>query len=352
MTPTKRSLSAGVALGIVLALGAAGCTTHGHGFPASGGAAGSAGAGGTGGVGADGGAGSGGSAGAPGDSGAQTPLGLPCSTDSDCGSGLTCLASDSTALGGAGPAKGLCTADCTADLGKASSSICSAIDPAAVCVDLGAPGSPHGVCLEGCSSGPDSLTSFSPDKCHGRPELACQPIYDSNNVSTGKGYCRPDCNSDADCGGRTCNPRTGLCDDQAAQGLPVGSSCTQPADGGTDPCRGTCGAVVHSFGGAPFTYTCSERCTIGAVPSCGWSGTGPADAYCVFVYDANAGRGDQGACGQTCDCNSDCLDPDLVCVPFNNSALVTELGHKGYCGDPLGPDGGTLPGLVCSDAGL
>lgn len=350
MTPTMRALSAGVALGLALSLVAA-CSSSNNGGSSAGDASGAGGSAGTGGV--DGGAGTGGGAGVGGDAAATTPLGRACSTSQDCAAGLTCLGADSTELGGAGPAKGLCTADCTADLGKSSSSICTAIDPAAVCVDLGAPGSPHGVCLEGCSAGPDSLTDFDPGKCHGRHELACEPVYDSNNVSTGKGYCRPNCNSDADCGGRTCNPRTGLCDDQAAQGLPVGSSCPAPgSDAGADPCRGTCGGVVHSFGGAPFTYTCSERCTIGAVPSCGWDGSGPADAYCVFVYDANAGRGDQGACGQTCDCNSDCLDPDLVCLPFNNATLESQLGHKGYCGDPLGLDGGTNPGISCSDAGL
>ncbi len=348
---SKRVLALGLALAFGASLVAACSSSNSGGSSSGGGAGGSAGGGIDGGAGSGGNAGSAGTAGAAGDSGATTPLGQACSTNADCGTGLTCLSSASTDLGGAGPAKGLCTADCTADLGKASSSICAAIDPSSVCVDLGAPGSPRGVCLEGCSAGPDNLTDFDPGKCHGRPELACTPIYDSNNVSTGKGYCRPNCNSDADCGGRTCNPRTGLCDDQAASGLPVGSSCTQPSDGGTDPCRGTCGGVVHSFGGTAFTYTCSERCTVGAVPSCGWSGTGPADAYCVFVYDTNAGRGDQGACGQTCDCNSDCLDQDLVCVPFDNTALENELGHKGYCGDPLGADGGARPGIVCSDAG-
>src|SRR6185436_18186662 len=61
-------------------------------------------------------------------------VGRGCSKDSDCDTGLTCLPSTSTALGGGGPAAGLCTFDCSSG-GQAA---CDGIDLGSICRPLDA----------------------------------------------------------------------------------------------------------------------------------------------------------------------------------------------------------------------
>jgi len=160
--------------------------------------------------------------------------------------------------------------------------------------------------------------------------------------------CLPQCNSDADCGGDLfCDPSDGLCRTTQKTGKGIGEPCTPPGEGGTDECRGRCVSFIAESGGAPLTSMCAENCTAGSLPSCGWAGPsqGTADAYCLFTSTVvadrgGAGLGDLGSCGQLCNCNGDCLNPELICVSLENADFERALGRPGYCSLPEGGNTG------------
>ena len=141
-------------------------------------------------------------------------------------------------------------------------------------------------------------------------------------------------------------------DINAATGKALGAQCTQ-MDGGVGECKGNCTGIVNGGSSVPFTYTCTERCTLGASQQCGWSGVqgDKAPGFCLFtstLLGSNAGIGDQGSCAQLCSCNGDCLNPSFVCRPFAGTGLetlATVVSQKGYCSGPTTEDGGTSPGL-------
>jgi hypothetical protein len=256
-------------------------------------------------------------------------LGRACATQAECGTGLSCITANSGAFDGEGPAKGYCTVDCTND-----DTICSAIDSGAICLAMN---SGDAYCFEGCSFGPDTLTAFDPNKCHGRQEVACAPVDEFGTAA-----CLPTCNSNADCGGTLkCSPETGSCSTTTPTGLALGQTCVQPPTGGVDPCKGNCTGFQDSSGSVSF-YMCTENCTLGAAPSCGWTGpgTGPAPAACLYVStiildNGGAGIGDRGSCGNLCDCNAQC-NSNLVCNAWtgpNAQATKDFFQRNGYCGE-------------------
>ncbi len=329
----------------------------------------------------DGKAGTGGTAGKSGGGGTagttgDTRLGRACATDAECGDGLQCVKADSGKFGGGGPAGGYCTTECSADAG-----LCSAFATNAICLNYGEEGSTgQSYCIQGCSFGPDSLTAFDENKCHGRPDLSCSPLFNDTGTACNAGACPtgqicgdtntcldiipaclPQCNSDTDCGaGLFCDPSDGACKTTQKTGKPLGSTCVQDLDAAVDECRGNCIGFVHQSGQDPFTYMCAENCTLGAEAACGWAGPTsglPAPAGCVFTStiildNGGAGFGDRGSCGQFCDCNSDCLNPDLVCTAWTNPQAASYYQKKGYCSDPLKEDGGMDPGIpTCGTAG-
>lgn len=318
--------------------------------------------GGTGGAGATGGSG--------GTGGGATKLGAKCTKDAECGAGLTCLLATGTEMDGEGPAKGLCTTECSAD-----PSVCGQFAANAVCLNFE---SGKGYCLEGCTFGGNAAQNGSLDqkKCHGRPEVACTGLLSSTagtdcgppNYDCPKGEacatdnkchpvipaCVPRCNADADCGtGLKCNADTGLCTAGAISGKEVGEACT-PSDGGNDECKGRC----LNFG--DDLRICSAACTLGSQANCGWTGTGPAPAFCLFGSSAGGDQsdwGDQGFCADLCNCNSDCAS-GLVCIDFGTSAAAQSnknfLKAQGYCTNPKNSqDGAVNPGIpnCATDAG-
>jgi hypothetical protein len=295
-------------------------------------------AGGTGGTGAAGSGGTGGST-------PQVKLGRACATDAECGDGLTCLLANSGALDGGGPAKGLCTATCTQD------SDCAPFDAKGACLEFTA-GS--GYCFEGCDFGNPGNT-FLPSKCHGRQEMACAPLSSDGQTLTGQA-CLPQCNADSDCGtGLFCDVSSGLCVASQGTGLSLGAQCQQQ-DGGASQCKGNCTGIVTSGSTTPLTYTCTESCTLGAVPQCGWSGQSgdTAPGFCLFTSTIipDPGVGDRGSCAQLCSCNSDCLNPDFICRAFTDSATASALNQKGYCSLKQNEDGGTSVGIpTCGGGG-
>lgn len=271
-------------------------------------------------------------------------LGRRCVSDAACGDGMVCVTSDSTLIGGQGPAKGICTADCSG-----FGNTCANFGPDAVCIrfDGGA-----AFCMEGCSFGPRALTTFESSKCHGRPEMACSPFTDgsANVIPT----CLPRCNSDADCEGLFCDPTTGLCDTEPSTGAPVGTPCDTS---GPNTCRGTCNRFFIGTMG-DTTSMCGEQCTTGAgnvgEASCGWAGpgSGVADAFCLFSFglitsQGGPGYGDLGACAPLCDCNDDCANKDLVCRPIEDTEFTNATGRLGVCASPaVESDGGPAPQLT------
>jgi hypothetical protein len=286
------------------------------------------------------------------DAGDITPLGRACATDADCGSNLTCAKPDSGIFLGEGPAHGYCTRSCAEDV-----SVCALYEvfngPAATCIVMG-DGSSY--CFEGCKFGPNELTAFDSDKCHGRPEVACSPVFDEFGYA--RPACLPQCNSDADCGaGLGCNPRTGTCGANVATGDPVGTPCGQPV-GGKSTCKGECVGFVHVSGEDPFTFMCAESCTVGAPSACGWSGNGAAPAACLFSSTivsghGGPGAGDLGSCDQLCNDNCDCSNPDLVCTAWtgaNADANQAFFQREGFCADPLEDNGIQNPGIPCDVA--
>lgn len=249
---------------------------------------------------------------------ATESLGARCESDDDCAAPLSCLASNSTAIDGSGPPRGICTIRCVPD-----GSPCTELG--ATCVKLNRGDEfLQAYCLQRCAPG-SAREGFSDEKCHGRPELACLPS------PTAGGVCAPNCNADADCGSRHCDPRTGMCIDTPPDGQAVGTACTA-----TDMCRGNCLAIQLPSG---FTVVrvCVEACTYGAVPACGWTGTGsPAEAACLTPWKGVAeagglGFGDPGWCTQLCDCDDDCAHLSLRCGPIGSAELEEFYGRKGRC---------------------
>ncbi len=224
--------------------------------------------------------------------------------------------------------------------------------------------------MQGCGFGPASLQQFSPYKCHGRPEMACAPLFSDTGTPCSGGSCPsghicgttntclqvipaclPQCNSDADCGGGLyCDPSDGLCRSTPTTGKAVGAACNQQAT--VDECKGNCIGIVDSSAQV-VTTMCAENCTWGALPACGWNGpaSGAAPAACLFastvIFDGGGpGFGDRGSCGQLCNCNSDCLNPAFICSGFGDATLEAAYGKKGFCSIPQLADGGVDPGIA------
>src|SRR6185503_2976936 len=125
--------------------------------------------------------GTGGSSGAPGG------LGRACTANSQCTVGLECVLAASGKLGGSGPAKGYCTAPCVP---SATINDCAMFGASAVCHDFGSSSSAldggaraGAYCIEGCNFGPLGLGGFDSAKCHGRPEVACSPVFKPTSTS-------------------------------------------------------------------------------------------------------------------------------------------------------------------------
>ncbi|HVU05255.1 MAG TPA: hypothetical protein VHE30_26085 [Polyangiaceae bacterium] len=247
-------------------------------------------------------------------SGKASRIGQKCVQDRDC-NGLKCLTSASTAFFGGGPPNGICTADCQAD-----PSICSQqLDPNSVCVGFGSDASAPAYCLQRCTIG-----APADSKCHGRTDFVCD---DSN--SPGDAWCLPLCGSDADCGTRKCDFRTGRCVDatDVSGTLPLGADCDPTLV--KDPCNGVCVNTSLTDSG-PQTGVCNTICTIGAPAACGETGASATlQNACLFATSDLAIEGDLGVCSHLCDCNDDC-NGGLVCRPFT-AAQAQGIGRAGYC---------------------
>jgi hypothetical protein len=305
---------------------------------------------------------------------ADGKLGSECAGAKDCEPGLECINADSRPLSpNGGPAKGYCTKPCNLYTYE-----CAALGPRAYCYNLSQSSSDTGYCLEGCTSGNEGGAT----KCHGRSEVACLTEFWDNGTfcfndddcssrgmvcsgrsggTCGTVVCRPQCNSDADCGGAlACNRKTGLCSAGPRTGLPIGERC-DPLD---DQCRGFCWPAGFT---PELSYVCREGCTLGAVPACGWSGFSAGDAEALCMYSARSetlapycgsvehdaalsfpSTGDYGACIKLCDCNLDCTVHGQICRELEGP-VQRATGRRGYCSSSENANGGVDSGIVTCD---
>jgi hypothetical protein len=249
-------------------------------------------------------------------------LGAKCTSDANCESGLVCWREG---VEERFPANGLCSKTCT------DSTDCAAVKPGAICFKRGAGPLEGSWCGEPCVLGPGTLPSLrsgpNASKCHGRDDMACQAY--------GGPACGPSCNDDAQCGpGARCIGSTGLCS----------KTESTPWDqvGSAKPDGGSCGLGLYPVN-VPNGVLCGAMCTLGVVPTCQWTGAGPATHACVF-RPTTQGAGDRGFCGRLCDCTDDC-PASLYCTAMPPS-WAAETGRKGVCGgtgaeQPCAADSGT-----------
>jgi hypothetical protein len=290
------------------------------------------------------GTGAGGGAAGNGTTMSTSPIGQTCTKDTDCGTmGLTCLLPSSNDLLGGGVPNGICTLDCSADYNAASPtavSACAKIDPSAICLEVNmAPVKAY--CWEGCTIG---AVPSSEIKCHSRRDMGC-----FDDQGSGTGYCKPLCRGDFDCAGRKCDLGEGNCVDtiDPARKLPLGSKCDPHAQ--TDTCSGICIGISSADSGAlAGVGFCSGLCKIGEI-ACGMdpNSKAPISADCLFQPGMNNDLGDLGFCGQLCDCNDDCKNPDFICSSLPTQ-LQSQLGRKGACNTKEAANSGEPNGIKCA----
>jgi hypothetical protein len=232
-------------------------------------------------------------------------LGKQCTKDGDCDAGGRCVtpADDDPVFGG-GAVGGYCTKDCLGD------DECEKLGAGSACIFP--QGANKGECLLGCTIGPALMyldDELSQTKCHGREDAMCYPL--PGNVTA----CVPVCGTDAQCGGRKCDPLTGSCVDKPHTGKPNGALCNDAAS--TNECAGFC----QKFTGAPSI--CTSPCTLGGelaqTDDCGGINKG----LCTYK-PGGYGAGDFGRCAAACDKHDICGHPAWWCQ--HNDATM-----QAYC---------------------
>jgi len=250
--------------------------------------------------------GAGGSGGAPPGS---TNLGKACAADAECGAGFTCIRSSDNLSGDptspGGPGNGLCVVDCTTDPMACgpTGGICVAID---IAPDGGTVS--KAACFEACTIGPNPPAP-PVVKCHGRQDVACEPVNQAETLFA----CIPLCVTDADCGGRKCDPSSGLCVETPMAGKTIGSGCTVTRGQANNECAGGLCLPIEAIpdGGTTTPGICTALCRLGTQEACGYRITpidaGPPMGACVLPWgDTGYNTGDLGLCLQLCDGANDC----------------------------------------------
>lgn len=266
------------------------------------------------------------------DPGVTTYVGRACTEDAQCGEGLTCFtAGENDFLGGGAPG-GYCTIPCAED------AECTALDRQSACVVTGEGSA--GLCMRTCLSlDPRSLAE---NKCLGRRDLVCKSeAYLGFANFTGlrqRGWCFPQCGSDEDCDGRFCNLATGLCQDAAPPGLPIGARCNA-----NNQCAGGSCIGLGSSGEA----FCSAPCVLGQPVGCGFGvSANPRGAGCLLprvqgLLGGTEGLGDVGICVELCSEDAECEQFETGGWICDESPAVEDLLNRpGVCDPPLPSDAG------------
>jgi hypothetical protein len=226
-------------------------------------------------------------------------LGAPCTSDAQCGGGLTCIkTSDNLSnLSPGGVPNGMCTRDCTNDQMACGplGGICVGIDGSA---DAGVS---KAACFETCAIGTGT-------KCHARQDMACEPVNRDETIFS----CIPICVTDSDCGTRKCDVGSGLCVETVTPGKPVGSGCTASRMSNNECAGGLCLPIQAVPDGGTTPGICTALCRLGTQEACGYRinavDAGPPMGACIYPWgDPNVyATGDLGLCLQLCDTEGDC----------------------------------------------
>ncbi len=220
-------------------------------------------------------------------------VGYPCQVDVDCKNGLECLRPAGTV---ASASVGVCSKACTT--GELERS-CGA-DQGGICAAIGE----SRFCLAACGSGPFACATGS-----------CAQV-DAAQV------CIPACLSDSQCT-TACDLQTGLCTTTPQRGVAaVGAKCTSPADCKTGVCAES---------------RCTGPCNLGGTSGCGENQiylSGVGGAMCFPLDPQNYFVGNPGECVQSCNCDSNCSNPDTLCEPMEAqlyNVLGLFYGARGRC---------------------
>ena len=301
-------------------------------------------------------------------------LGDRCDGDADCNDGLRCVTEDSDEFEPfdgvvGGPARGFCSVECSDD-----PAICLDFDPTSLCGTVNSDETAY--CFQGCSFGPPTSGAFQATKCHGRTEFACNAVFPTNGqpctTSTECGaagicfqeqcffevpICVPQCNDDIDCpDGRRCQlapsfTSPGVCTDSDPVGLPPGAECELDAEETDEICAGTCLPAVSNEEGDILLASCTDTCTVGASPVCGFDGEEGQAARCLRFAQTD-GVGDGGLCVRLCDCNDECPGIER-CVRFkdpNGDPVRSDPEEKaGVCIYPFDSEGDLIDDFQLDD---
>lgn len=301
-------------------------------------------------------------------------LGDRCDGDADCSDGLKCVTEESDdfelfpdVLGA--PARGFCTVECATDPG-----VCLDFDPTGLCGTVNSDDTAY--CFQGCSFGPSTSGAFQASKCHGRTEFSCNAVFPTNGQSCTTDpdcgsdgicfqnqcffqvpICVPQCNGDIDCpDGRRCQMAPnltgpGLCTESDPVGLPPGAECNLDATDAEELCAGTCLPAAANDAGDIVVSSCTDTCTVGASPACGFDGEEGQAARCLR-FASTDGVGDGGLCIRLCDCNAECPGIER-CVRFKdadgNPVRSSPEDKAGVCIYPFDAQGNLLQDLQLSD---
>jgi len=251
---------------------------------------------------------------------------------------MVCLTAGSNALGGGGPAGGLCTLSCN------STTDCDAVQQGADCFNFGTAVAPKLYCLAACEQGGDATTAAN--KCQGRADFAC---VDLSTTGAPEPFCLPLCRADVECGaGLFCNKATGLCSATPGGGDPLGSPCTPNvgAAAGSDNCAGFC-LRTSADGVLPAKGVCSEYCA--GLLDCAYHGTQPG-GLCYGPISDTFGLLDLGYCLPACSCTTDCPLPGDLCRAWSpaQQSFADELGAPGLCVPDVT---GSIELSACGEAG-
>lgn len=152
----------------------------------------------------------------------------------------------------------------------------------------------------------------------------------------------PQCGSDEDCDGRSCDLAQGTCLTERAPGLAIGAACN------TD---GECaGGVCSAFPSG--TSFCSAPCSFNSL-GCGYgSDADPREAACVAAWfntdGVSEGRQDLGLCLELCYVTADCTQQDWSC----DTSQGGPVGSGGVCIPNVDLVGTVSPDAGAADAGL